>query len=459
MRFLPILIVGLLFSCNSGMDKLPANNQNFADLKALKPSKENQMLRNQEDRFLIDQEAVILKTRKHSRIHIPKDAFVKEDGSVPLGKVTLLFREYQSHGEILASGLPMVYKDEKGKQFNFESAGMFEIRAFSGDDVLHLREGKEIKVELVTPNQGKFNFYELNDRTRSWKEKERDLIAIRNPYLRQTKDSLKYLESVLEPGVPRKAIDYKPSDKLFDIKVDPDQYPEFNEIGGVMWKYIGKDKENDPANNSEYFTRNYSFVELTPAKGELLAYEVSFVSREDTLKLLMAPTFPGKLKGKYQKKFQEKLKNFNEALEKSLALRRQQRNESDLLRIFNLDKLGIFNYDRQLKENNIPVLATFFLGDKKQADFKNLNIYLIPESKLCVIKYDLETAEKFAFNPAERNRLIAIVAPNEIYALSDDDIRKLNLSNYRSKKCDVHLKRIDRKVNSGVGIDQILASL
>jgi hypothetical protein len=337
---------------------------------------------------------------------------------------------------------------------------MFEIRALEGEDTLILQAGKEIKVELASPHEGKFHFYELNDNTRSWKERERNLSAIRNPYLKQISDSLKMMESVLDRGEPAKAIEYQPSDKLFDIKVDPEHYPEFKEIGGVMWKYIGKNQGQDPANNPEYFTRNYAFVELVPAKkNRVLAYDVSFVSGEDTLKLLMAPVFPGKLKAKYQKKFQEKMKKFNEALEASQELRQQQRNESELLRVFNLDKLGIFNYDRQLKGTNFPVFATFFLGDKKQSEFKNLNIYLVPEGKLCVIKYDLETARKFAINPAERNRLIAIVKPDEIYALSDDDIRKLNLPKYRSKEFDIHLKKIDKKVTSGIGVDQVLASL
>ncbi|MGV3612040.1 MAG: hypothetical protein ACO1N0_13870 [Fluviicola sp.] len=459
MRFLPILIVGLLFSCNSGIDKLATKNQSSDDLDKIHPSEVNQMLRNQEDRFLIDGKAVVLKTKKFSRIHIPTDAFVKKDGSVPSGNVTLLFREYQSAGEILASGLPMVCKDKNGKQFDFESAGMFEIRALDGEDTLFLKEGKEIKVELATPTSGKFNFYELNDNTRAWKEKKRDLPAIRNPYLKQISDSLAYFDDVVDKGVPRKAIEYKPSDNLFDIQVDPDEYPEFKEIGGVMWKYIGQDTKNDPANNPDYFTRKYAFADLSPAKGNLLSYHVSFVSNGDTLTLLMAPAFPGKLKNKYQKKLEEKLKKFNEALEAAQSLRKQQRNESELLRVFNVDKLGIYNYDRQLKGDPLPVIASFFLGDKPQSEFKNLNVYLIPKEKLCVVKYDLGSAQMFAIDLGERNQLIAISAPNEIYALSDDDIRKLNLAKFRSKKCEIHLKKIDKKVTSGAGIDQILASL
>lgn len=458
MRFLTILTLALLFSCSNGIDKVAAENQKNDNLEKNQLSEESHLFRNPGNYFRIGNEEIVLKTSKYSRIHIPKNAFVKKNGE-SVEMATVVFREYQSQGEILASGLPMVCKNEKGELFDFESAGMFEIRAFDGKDTLFLREGKEVKVELASPVGGKFNFYELNDNTRSWKERESNLSAISNPYLKQTMDSLKLMESVLNKGMPKKAMEYKPSDKLLDIKVDPEKYPEFKEIGGVMWKYAGKKKENDPANNAEYFTRNYAFVELMPVKGGVLAYDVSFVFGNDTLKLLMAPVFPGKLKAKYQKKFEEKLKKFNEALEESQVLRKQQRNESELLRVFNLDKLGVFNYDRQLKGNNIQVLASFFLGDKKQSDFKGLNVYLVPEGKMCVIKYDIETAEKFAINLAERNRLIAIVSPEEVYALSDNDIRKLNLSNYQLKKCEIHLKKIDKKVTSGVGVDQVLVSL
>jgi hypothetical protein len=299
----------------------------------------------------------------------------------------------------------------------------------------------------------------LDDNTRAWKEKASNLSAIRNPYLQEIKDSLEKIEALIHDGPPRKVLSYSPSDRLFDIKVDPEVYPEFQEIGGVMWKYAGKDQSQDPANNLDYFNRNYEFVSLVPAKGKDLVYEVSFVSGSDTMNLLMAPAFPGKLKKKYEKQLQEKLKKFDAALKEGELLRQQQRNESELLRVFQVDKLGIYNYDRQLKGNEMPVLASFFLGDKPQADFKNLNVYLIPKSKLCVVKYDVLTAEKFAIDLAERNQLIAIAGPNEIYALSDDDIRKLNLSRYRSKKCEIHLRKIEKKVTTGADIDRVLASL
>ncbi len=458
MRFIPILIGALLFSCSAKPDAATATDS-LSSKKNLPSLLETPLLKNVENLFVVGKEEVVLKTAKGTRIYIPKEAFSRKDGSVPTQPVKVLFKEYQTRGEILASGLPMVYTDPEGKTWDFESAGMFEIRALEGTDTLLLKEGKQVKVELATPVSGKFHFYELNDYTRSWTETARNLSEIRNPRVKELADSLKKLDELIQNGPPKKALSYQPKDRLFDIKADPEVYPEFKEIGGVMWKYVGTDRSKDPSLNQEYFNRNYELVSLKPAKGKYLVYDVSFVSGSDTVQLPMAPAFPGKLKQKYEKQLREKLERFNQALEEQEAIREQQRKESELLRVFQVDKLGIYNYDRQLKGDAIRIEARFFLEDKPQSDFQNLHVYLLPKSKLCVIKYDEHSAGMFAIDLAERNQLIAITAENELYALSDAAIRGLNLARYRSKSCDIHLKRIGRKVTSGAAIDEVLAVL
>ena len=158
-------------------------------------------------------------TAKASRIHVPKHAFRRPDGKPIRGKVRVTFREYQTAGEILASGLPMTYTTPAGKHWNFESAGMFEIRAIEGNDPLELDKGKEIKVELATPSDGAYNFYTLGDNSRQWTETATNLRPVPNPYLAESTGQLAQLEADVKnkPKAPLKRV----AGKVFDIKADP----------------------------------------------------------------------------------------------------------------------------------------------------------------------------------------------------------------------------------------------
>jgi hypothetical protein len=390
---------------------------------------------------------------------VPERVFERADGSEPSGSVRLVFREFQTAGEIIASGHPMIYVAPSGDSIQFESAGMFEIRAYEGKNELFLKKGKTIRVELNSPTAGKYNFYALNDNTTSWKEKAVDLDAVPNRYIQEDVKRLQELE-LLAVDKPRKPVPYKPSDKVFDIKADPALYQEFREMGGVLWKYVGSDPELDPARNLKLFQKKYSFMRLFPKKGDEWIYAVDFCSDKDTITLDLAPVFPGKLKAKNESRLREKLRKFNEKLREQEKLRHQLRNEAKLLREFNVDQLGVYNYDRQFKSGKvIPVNAEFTFEGKRHKDFPLVTVYLIPQGKLAVIKYDLETSRKFAINPFEKNQLIAVAGDGEVYALSDKQIRSLYLERSENNARKIDLKRFRKPAETGADLDAILAEL
>ncbi len=401
----------------------------------------------------------VLETSKLSRIHISKGSFEHLDGSKCGNKVRVEFNEYQTSGEILASGLPMTYKDQKGKEMDFESAGMFEIRAYEGKEELRLKKDKEVKVELATPTDGMYNFYQLNDNTRAWKEEATNLRPIPNPYLDAVNKEQKSLDT-LKSEKPKKLVSYKPSDQLLDIKANLRTYPEFREIPGAMWKYMGDDAAKDPSKNGANFSKTYAFVSLKPTEGNEYVFDVQFVAGKDTVEFTMAPVFTGKLKSKGEKLFRERLQKFAEVTKEKERLRNQARRESELLRVFNLDKLGVYNYDRQYKdEDAIPILAEFTFGDKLHADAKEMHVFLVPKQKLVVVKYDIESASQFRINLHETNRLIAVDGEGTVYALSDSEIDAYQLSQKKGQKVVFKLKKLNQKAKTSADVDQVLASL
>lgn len=461
MRFVPILIALFLVSCQSSApDQKITNQSKLQQPKEIMPVSDNAVLRNPTNEFSFStNKEQLLITAKFSRIKVPGRAFERADGSEPSGSVRLVFREFQTTGEIIASGHPMIYVEPSGDTIQFESAGMFEIRAYEGKDELILKKGKTIRVELTTPTAGKYNFYALNDNTRSWKEKATGLNAVPNQYIQEDVKRLQELE-LLVVDKPRKPVPYKPSDKVFDIKADPSHYQEFREMGGVLWKYVGTDPKLDPANNLKLFQEKYTFMRLIPKKGDDWVYAVDFCSAKDTVTLDLAPVFPGKLKEKNESRLREKLRKFNEKLREQEKLRHQLRNEAKLLREFNVDKLGVYNYDRQFKSGKvISVIAEFTFEGKSHKDFPLVTVYLIPQGKLAVIKYDLKTSEQFAINPYEKNRLIAVAGDGEVYTLSDKQIRNLHLERSENTSRKIDLKRFRKPAETGADLDAILAEL
>lgn len=418
------------------------------------------VLINPKDLFtILNSKDTILETSKMSRIHISKGSFEHLDGSKCGNKVRIEFNEYQTSGEILASGLPMKYKDNKGTEMDFESAGMFEIRAYEGKEELRLKKDKEVKVELATPTDGMYNFYQLNDNTRAWKEEKKNLRPIPNPYLDAVNQEQKTLDS-LKNEKPKKLVSYKPSDQLLDIKANLETYPEFKEIPGAMWKYMGDDPKQDPAKNGANFSKTYAFVSLKPAEGSEYVFDIQFVAGKDTIEFPMAPVFTGKLKSKGEKLFRERLQKFAEITKEKERLRNQARRESELLRVFNLGKLGVYNYDRQYKDQNaIPILAEFTFGDKLHADAKEMHVFLVPKQKLVVIKYDIESASSFRINLHETNRLIAVDGEGTVYALSDSEIDAYQLNQKKGQKVVFKLKKLNQKAKTSADVDQVLASL
>lgn len=462
MRILPAFIAAaLLTACSSR----PSSGHRSTDPETPETLAEQierkvaGFINNGEAFFLSGNGEQVFVTAKSSRIIVPAKSFERLDGSSPLGKVKLVFKEYQTAGEILASGLPMTYTDPSGKTIQFESAGMFEIRAYDDKEELRLKKGKEITVDLATPSDGKYNFYTLNDNTRAWSETAKNLSPEPNRYIAEQQQRLSELEG-LTSDKPKTPVPYKPSDKVFDIKVDGSKYPEFAELGGVMWKYVGTEKKDDPAENLSVFKKRYAFMRMLPKPGNELVYAVEFCSPKDTITLDLAPVFPGKLGKRNEQRLKEKLAKFNAALKEQEKLRSQGRNESALLRRFNVDKLGIYNYDRQFKDDNfVPVAAEFTFAGRSHDDYPEAGVYLIPEGKLAVIRYTPETAKLFAINPYEKNQLIAVVGDGEVFALSDRQIRSLELERSKGKKKVIDLKSIDKPAKTGKDLDNILAGL
>jgi len=204
--------------------------------------------------FMIDaQQDEEITTESGSKITLYKNTIVDGDGKIVKGKVKIEYRDFHDPVEVFLSGIPMEY-DSAGTKYVFETAGMFELKAYKDEQLLNLKEAKKIDVELMsTSNEASFNFYSLDEATGVWFLEE-------EPMQITTTSKSNTLEE-LEKRALFKPIAQNSKNYSFEINVDKSEYPELETYEGtifevkeknsfspiyynVQWDKVKLDKEN-----------------------------------------------------------------------------------------------------------------------------------------------------------------------------------------------------------------------
>lgn len=173
-----------------------------------------------------------------SRIEIPANAVVYEDGTPVKGAYELQYREFRDQADIAFSGIPMTY-DQSGETYNFSSAGMFELRAVQGDQELKLSQPARVDFNC-TRQADDVDFYAMDDATGEWvKEKPIAFEANAEP---QPKKLVKQPNeaSVLVAKVPQ------PEASNWKVTWVEGAGEDCFEISEPLWEKFEKERDADP---------------------------------------------------------------------------------------------------------------------------------------------------------------------------------------------------------------------
>ncbi len=103
-----------------------------------------------------------------SVLHIPAGIFEDEEGNAVSGEVELRFREFRDAADMVFAKLPMTYGPDT---LMFNSAGMFEVRAFQNGMPLEIREGQQITIDYnLTDPLPNLDFYYLDQEHGAWEQ-------------------------------------------------------------------------------------------------------------------------------------------------------------------------------------------------------------------------------------------------------------------------------------------------
>ena len=284
----------------------------------------------------------------NSKINIPKKALVDRSGKEIVGEVTIQYREFHDLGDIVLSGIPMQY-DSAGKSYQFESAGMFEIKGTQNGEPVFIKPGEKIRVEMASGNpETKFNQYLLDTVKGNWTYLKKDLPLqtelstaekapeplsgeVSTPKLialtRTVKEIIpKQIDSVKsvyqtrivklpkwrEPSKPQKANKDRPNFKIDGSYKD---YPELAAFDNVLFE-VGNENINY---SKELHDITWSDIRISagPQKGK--NYLLTLIYRNRKENLVVYPVLSGADLEKAEQLYEERLQDYNQKTEQRKA--------------------------------------------------------------------------------------------------------------------------------------------
>lgn len=335
-------------------------------------------------------------------IDVPAGAFSNDSGQVLSGGVEIKFRDFKNPAEIIASGIPMTY-DSAGTSNDFQSAGMYEIKAYQNGKEVLMTGGKQIEVGLTSARgDANYNFYDLKE-DGNWNYnftcKPQDNPAYANK-IEEVKKGLKAKE-------PIKPIETNDSTPVFDLRYNKGAFSELAAFGNVLWtpyknqsvikelKKIGA--ENVVIEKNERYEGVYNLV---------------FTSLNEEKRLLAQPVFIGDDYDNAVEKFKVNLKAYKEEWASKQVEISRLMNEQKFLRVSRINGLGIYNYDRLYHRSDaIFVKAYFNIENQPNTEVKK--VYLIANKK-DMVGYGQARFNQFGFLSSEENVIVTILANDAI---------------------------------------------
>ena len=438
-----------------------------------------------------------------SKLKIPKNAFVDKDGKLIKGEVELRYREFHDPADFFVSGIPMTY-DSAGVKYQFESAGMMEMKAFQDGKEVGMAPQKSIDVELSSNYKGtEYNLYKLDTIKNNWSCLGKDKVQAVKPVdpipevktvkaeetpeyktLETKKTEIAKIKETEITALPKPSQEPKKPEQVkkgkftFDLDVDPKEFPELAVYKGLLFE-VGD--ENTSFNKSMY---DIVWDDLTVKAGSKPGenYNLTLKKASKKYDVIVYPVFEGKnyetaLKG-YQEKFDkykavldkriESEKRIEEDYQASLAaIKKQQqdieerwrRQEADqfrqmnteekVKRMFAINSFGVFNCDNPSVYPQGVKCSAVAKADKNR-DLKCYEIYLVDKKKNGLFTYSRNPISSFSFDPQSKNMLWA-VEDGVLYWLKPEQFNDIKSSD---GQCGLIMNRVEQKFTS---VDELKA--
>ncbi|MCE3296268.1 MAG: hypothetical protein K0R65_1982 [Crocinitomicaceae bacterium] len=376
-------------------------------------------------------EKTSITTREGTTITIPANILVDENGKKIKGKVELSYRSINTPGEIIASGIPMGY-DSAGVNYDFISAGMFEIRAKAKGKEVFIEKGKSIGVDFASYKEGDdFSFYKIDEKSGKWSYK-----GITKPKTNEVK--LKKLDRFRDENMV-----------VFDI--DYSTHEELRPFHNLQWICLDPAEKDNPITNEWVAKERWFEMGLNVLDKEKGIYEVYLSNGVKEARFKVSPY---QMDNESIAGMNDKIASMNETVRLKKEEEQRIQFEADITRNFEISSFGTYNWDKIEKEvaagNLVVTNASFNIDSKEVAE--DMNVYHF-SGKDKLLSRVTKKWDKLLFNPNETNKILVVLPDNYVAVSDPNEFTKAK----NSPEFMFKLKKRGKKIKSISELDELLA--
>lgn len=366
-------------------------------------------------RFHSDSGATIrLSTGTEMRI-LP-GSLVDGKDNVVHGMVDFKVREFHRPEDIFRAGIPLDTR-ANGSQ-RLQSAGMMEMRAYLGQEELHIASGSSVGVGLASfRNTEGYDLWHMEDDA-DWNVRgnfRTDSNRVKWEMIRSLNDSLK------DPELPK-----EDDERIFELVGNVEDAPYLKSYQNMKWRL--DDSESTEALKTDIRT-NWAKVRIKVVNKKQSIYALTFSevdSDDPTVKgrvktILASPLTSRSDMKKRMETYNQEVAQIEQKRRERLEQLAKSQKESDFLQFFAADRLGIWNVDRLMKmEECTPVIVHFDFEKNSTSEQKSGSVFALYDGENSVMQFDRKGSDQKIFlQKGKAMRLIALL-PNERVALVDN---------------------------------------
>ena len=342
-------------------------------------------------------------------LHIPAQAFAGAQGTL-----TLRVREFHTANDLLRAGIPM--NTENGA---LQSAGMIELRAAQNGKELHLEEGKTISVELAgyRSSEGYDLYYLEQDKlwnvtgsfNRQPNQRKQDALARLSilPAQPQSPDSSLVFSLVTNYKVPtgqKRLLAYQ-----WQL-LNGTQRKAFEDAMRVHWDEVRfQQLSSKPLRYRLSFTKEQ--------------YDTSGNKRVERYSTEAQPLLDGRNTAKAQADFMREMEAYNKTLLKIDEEKTRVQQQADLLQVFRIQKMGVWNIDKLMPEQDMLITGFKFDFEKElDREINNVTLYAVYTTQNSVLPYKPGEWDKIRIPKTGGVKLVAVLPDNQVAYVDEQQL-------------------------------------
>jgi hypothetical protein len=387
-------------------------------------------------------------------IYIPPGIFVDGNGKPVNGNVQLHYRAFYTPGEIIASGITMLY-DTAGTEQVFTSAGMFELTGSQNGQPVSIAPGKSISMDFASSyNDMAFNFYNLDTATATWNFLT-TTTADSNELRQQLQSVLSAMPVIRRPVQPR---EYDPAQPLIGIDADIEDHPELSGYNNLVWQYAGSGP--NPDDNKWIYGQDWNSAKLYMTDTNTCMYNMKLSGGDKSFSTNVYPALKGENYKEALTKFREKMIAYTASevarQEKRIALAKTEAYQRSL----SISRFGFFNCDifAAFGQTQVAQFDFHFEDPEFEAHRDEVVVYVVTAGGRLVSGYSAAEPASFRFTKNLETGFVAVHRGTEKAAVFQfAEFSSLQIaSNFMTK---IKLHPVNHPVASGKDIDDLILKL